>query len=157
MRKLSEGWNKLILILSVSLVVFQIYTAAFGVLDDALQRSIHLTFILMLCFITKPYSKKAEQSKVPFYDIIIFIIGGAACIYVAINNKQLIWNPLVWLSPIDKFFAFALCIIVLEAGRRAVGWIFIVMSAAFLIYGLFGPIWPGMWAHKGFTIDMIFQ
>ena len=157
MRKLSSGWNHFVLIISICFVIFQVYTAAFGVLDDALQRSVHLTFILILCYILKPSVKGKEQTKVPIYDIILCIIGGAACIYVALNNKELIWNPLVWLNPLDKFFAFALCVIVLEAGRRAVGWVFIVMSIIFLVYGLFGPIWPGMWAHKGFTLDMIFQ
>ncbi|MEA5083661.1 MAG: TRAP transporter fused permease subunit [Lachnospiraceae bacterium] len=157
MRKLSKRWNIFVLILSVCLVIFQIYTAAFGVLDDALQRSIHLTFILTLCFVLKPTSKKVEQDKVPIYDIIFSLLGGAACIYIAINNKELVWNPLVWLGAMDKFFAFALCLLVLEAGRRSVGWVFIVMSSIFLIYGLFGPIWPGMWAHKGFNLNMIFQ
>ncbi|RGY99079.1 TRAP transporter fused permease subunit [Clostridium sp. AM58-1XD] len=157
MRKLSKAWRNFITIFSVLLVGFQIYTAGFGILDDALQRSIHLSFVLTLCFLLKPASKKQALDKVPIYDILFSMIAAAACIYVALMNKKLVWNPLVWMNPMDKFFAFALCILVLEAGRRTVGYVFIVMAAIFLGYGLFGPYFPGMWKHKGFTLDMIFQ
>lgn len=157
MRKLSKGWNRLILVMSILLVLFQIYSAGFGTMDDALQRSIHITFILTLCFILKPATKKASLDKVPFYDILFSIVGGAACIYVAVMNQQFLWNPLVWISPLDTFFAFALCLLVLEAGRRTVGYVFIVMSGIFLLYALFGPIFPGMWGHKAFALPEIMQ
>ena len=157
MRKLSKNWQTFILVCSILLVIFQVYTAGWGVLDDALQRSIHLSFVLMLCFLLKPAYKGQALDKVPWYDICFSLIAAAACMYVAVMNKTLVWNPLVWLNPMDKFFAFALCLLVLESGRRTVGYVFIVLAAIFLGYGLFGPIFPGMWRHKGFTLDMIFQ
>jgi TRAP transporter 4TM/12TM fusion protein len=116
-----------------------------------------LTFILTMCFILKPTYKNQAREKVPVYDLVFSFIVAAACLYVAFMNKKLIWNPLVWLAPWDVFFAYALCLLILEAGRRTVGYVFIVMAAIFLFYALAGPISPGMWRHKAFGLNEIMQ
>ena len=157
MRKLSRSWNTLVLILSVALVLFQMYTACFGVLSDVLQRSVHLFFVLTLCFILKPASKKEAKDKVPIYDIIIVIISAASTIYIMFHYTEVLWNPSVWLSPLDKIFAICLVVICIEASRRCVGWTFPIMGIVFFIYAYFGPSFPGIWGHAKFTIDFIFQ
>lgn len=145
------------LILSVALVLFQMYTACFGVLSDVLQRSVHLFFVLTLCFILKPASKKEAKDKVPIYDIIIVIISAASTIYIMFHYTEVLWNPSVWLSPLDKIFAICLVVICIEASRRCVGWTFPIMGIVFFIYAYFGPSFPGIWGHAKFTIDFIFQ
>lgn len=157
MRKLSGIWNNLVLVLSIALVLFQMYTACFGVLSDLLQRSIHLFFVLTLCFILKPASKKAPKDKVPIYDIIIVFIAAASTVYIMFNYTELLWNPTTWLSSIDKFFAIALVLICLEASRRCVGWTFPIMGLVFFIYAYYGPKFPGIWGHAKFSVDYIFQ
>lgn len=157
MRKLKGFWNILVLVLSVALVLFQMYTACFGVLSDVLQRSVHLFFVLTLCFILKPATKKQPKDKVPFYDIIIIVISAASTVYIMFHYMEVLWNPTVWLSPLDKFFAIALVLICLEASRRCVGWTFPIMGIIFFIYAYFGPSFPGIWGHAKFSVDFIFQ
>ncbi len=157
MRKLSGFWSGAVLTLSIALVVFQMYTACFGVFSDVLQRSVHLFFVLTLCFILKPAGKKAPKDKVPVYDIIIVIISAASTVYMMLHYKEVLWNPSTWLSGLDKFFAIALVIICLEASRRCVGLTFPVMGILFFIYAYFGPSFPGIWGHAKFDIDYIFQ
>jgi TRAP transporter 4TM/12TM fusion protein len=48
-------------------------------------------------------------------------------------------------------------VLILEAGRRTVGWIFIVLTSVFLIYSYYGPYFPGIWGHEQFGFDFIFQ
>jgi TRAP-type uncharacterized transport system fused permease subunit len=44
-------------------------------------------------------------------------------------------------------------VVLLEAARRAIG-LFIPMLAAIAIaYALFGPYFPGMFAHAGFSFE----
>ena len=157
MRTLSKKWNQFIFVISVIFVIFQIYTAGFAVLNDAFQRSIHMSFILLLCFITKPAYKSQRKDRVPVIDIILTIVGVAACMYIAINNNTYTWKPLVWRSGFDIFFAFAIVILVLESGRRCIGNVFIVMFCVFLIYTLFGEFFPGMWGHKNFKLLDVMQ
>ncbi len=157
MRTLSKGWNRFIFVVSVVFVLFQIYTSGFGVFNDAFQRSIHMSFILLLCFITKPAYKKQRKDKVPVIDIVLTVIGVAACMYIAIFNDTYTWKPLVWRSNLDIFFAFAIVILVLESGRRCIGNVFIVLFVVFLLYAMFGQVFPGMWGHKNFKLLDIMQ
>lgn len=157
MRTLSQGWNKFIFSVSVIFVIFQIYTAGFGVFNDAFQRSIHMSFILLLCFITKPAYKKQRKDRVPVIDLILAGIGVASCMYMAFNYSTFTMKPLVWLSALDIFFAFAIIILVLESGRRCIGNIFVILFAVFLVYAMFGQSFPGMWGHKNFKLMDIVQ
>lgn len=157
MRTLSRPWNIFIKVASIALVCFQMYTAAFGVLGDMLQRSIHLTFVLGLSFLLKPAIKGKKETRVPFYDIIFSITAVCACLYIVYINDIILYDPLIWLGPLDKFFAIALVLLILEAGRRFVGWIFIILSGVFFVYALYGPYFPGIWGHQGFPLDLILQ
>ena len=54
MRQLTGFWDKLVKVLSVALVVFQLYTTGVRQFSDIIQRSVHLAFVLTLVFILKP-------------------------------------------------------------------------------------------------------
>ncbi len=157
MRKLKKGWQYLITAMSIALVLFQLYTACFGMMDDLIQRGIHLGFLLPMCFIMKPVLKGKTLEKVPFYDVIFAVVSCAACIYALATYKTYVYNALKWYSWIDKFFAIALVFLIIEASRRAVGLTFPIMSVALILYALFGKSIRGYWGHNGFTVRYIFQ
>jgi TRAP transporter 4TM/12TM fusion protein len=62
-------------------------------------------------------------------------------------------------STIDVVLGIAAIALVLEATRRAVGWILPVTAAAFLFYGMFGPVFDdiglGILAHRCYGIDRL--
>lgn len=157
MRKLTGFWNKIVLLMSIALVVFHMYTSGVGLFPDIVQRSVHLFFVLSLCFILKPATKKAPKDRVPIYDIIFAIIAAASCVYMFINYEKVLWEPIQWLDPLDQFFAISMTLLILEASRRSVGWTFPIMGIIFGIYAYFGPYFPGVWGHQKFTVDYIFQ
>lgn len=51
-RELTGIWNTIINAICIVFCIFQVYTAAFGILDAQLQRAIHLAFgfALVFCF-----------------------------------------------------------------------------------------------------------
>ena len=157
MRKLSFFWKFLVSVLSVSLVLFHMYTTYFGILPDIYQRNIHLGFVLTLCFILKPASKNSVQNNVPFYDIAFAVLSVASAVYILSVYSTILWDPLEWVGPLDKVFAVTTCLLVLEAGRRTVGMVFIVLASFFFLYALYGPYFPGMWGHGGYNLNMILQ
>ncbi len=83
MRKLSGFWKVTVSILSISLVLFHIYTTMTGILSDIYQRDIHLGFVLTLCFLLKPATKNSPKDRVPFYDIIFACLSLISAVYVA--------------------------------------------------------------------------
>lgn len=157
MRKLTGFWAWAVNILSVCLVIFQLYTTGITPLSDMIQRGIHLSFVLALVFILKPARKGETQSRVPWYDVVLALISTASCIYLISIYNTVIYSPLQWIGFIDKFFSVALVILVLEASRRSVGWTFPVLGVFFLVYAYFGNYFPGVWAHQGFSFNRIFQ
>jgi TRAP transporter 4TM/12TM fusion protein len=158
MRKLTGFWNVIIIILSISLVVFHLYTAAFGVFPALIQRSIHLGLVMIMTFLIAPPKKQnREENKPPFYDIFLSVLTAASIVYLLSNYRALILNPFRWLGPLDVFFAVVTTLMIFEISRRAVGLIFTGLALVFFIYALFGPYFPGIWGHRTFSFDLIFQ
>lgn len=157
MRKLTGFWKWTVNLLSVSLVLFQLYTTGIRLFSDMIQRSVHLAFVLTLVFLLKPARKDKEETTVPWYDIVLALISCAGCVYLITIYDIIIYSPLQWVSQIDKFFAVALVLLVLEASRRSVGWTFPILGLGFLAYAYWGRHFPGMWAHQGFSFNRIFQ
>ena len=91
MRVLNNFWKRIVTVLSVGLIIFQLYTTAFGVFSDLIQRSIHMGFVLSLCFILKPVKKNMTENQrgsIPFYDIFLSIIAIAYCIYLRSQQRD---------------------------------------------------------------------
>lgn len=160
MRNLNLFWKKIVVALSIGLVAFQLYTTAFGVFSDLIQRSVHMGFVLALCFLLKPLKKSmAENPKgsVPFYDVFFALVAVASTVYICIYSKEITWTPLKWYGTLDIAFAVAITVMIIEAARRTVGWTFPIMASFFLVYAYFGEAFPGIWGHKRFGISLILQ
>ena len=151
MRKLTGFWNIFVKVLSVALILFQLYTTGVRVFSDIIQRSVHLAFVLTLVFIMKPMRKNKDLDRVPWYDILFAVLSAACCIYVTTIYGTIVYQPLQWISTLDKVFAVILVFLILEASRRSVGWTFPILAIAFLIYAYFGEIFPGVWRHQNFS------
>lgn len=158
MKNLNRFWKTVVGILSVALVLFQMITAGFGTLQDIQQRSIHLLFVLTLCFIIKPFSKKVpREGNVPWYDVILVILSACCTIYVFINYPKFIWDPLQWISPVDMILAIIMVVLILEASRRAIGLTFPIMAIVLIAYAYFGEYIPGTLGHQQFTLTYTLQ
>lgn len=158
MRKLTGFWRHVVTVLSVALVIFQMYTSGFGVFPDIIQRSVHLFFVLAMLFLMMPATKKQKKSnKVPWYDIVLAVICMICTGYMILIYNQILWDPSQWINGFDRICAVVLTVLILEGSRRAVGLTFPIMAIFFLIYAAFGEMFPGVWAHKNFTFNQIFQ
>ena len=160
MRKLTGPWQVIVNVLSVALIAFQLFTTARGPYSDIIQRSVHLSFVLTLLFLLKPPRKLKEgevQTGVPWYDVILALLSAACCIYLVTIAGKVLYDPLQWVSPFDKFAAVALVFLILEASRRSVGWTFPVLGLAFLFYAFQGERFPGIWGHQNFWFNLVFQ
>jgi TRAP transporter 4TM/12TM fusion protein len=135
--------------LAVGMSCFQLYTAMFGALTATLQRSVHLCFALMLCFLFYPMSKKSKTRTIPFYDLVFAAVAGWSAIYVTVfyaDLVQRIGNP----TAMDIITGVLTVLFVLEAARRAIGLPLPLISALFIIYAFAGPHMPDMLAHRGY-------
>ena len=157
MRKLTGFWGIFVKVLSVALILFQLYTTGVHLFSDIIQRSVHLAFVLTLVFIMKPMRKGKCEDHVPWYDILFAILSAVSCLYVTTIYDVIVYQPLQWVSVFDKVFAVILVVLILEASRRSVGWTFPILAIAFLIYAFYGEAFPNIWRHQNFSFNKIFQ
>jgi TRAP transporter 4TM/12TM fusion protein len=153
-RRLSGIAYQITFLIAIAFSGFQLYTAFFGVLTSTLQRSIHLTFAISLCFLFYPFSKKSKRKSIHFLDFVLAVVAGASIIYVTLFYEDLvkrIGDP----TSLDLAMGVAAILLVLEASRRAVGWPLVIITGLFVIYGLFGPYFPGILAHRGYSFRRI--
>ena len=64
----------IVVIIAISFSLFQLYTAAFGVLDAHLQRAVHLSFAMALVYLLYPCANLG-QSVFTVDAVITLIVG----------------------------------------------------------------------------------
>ncbi|MCP4693655.1 MAG: hypothetical protein GY859_36810, partial [Desulfobacterales bacterium] len=65
---------RIVMIIAISLSLYQLYTAGVTALTALVQRSIHLGAILTLTFLLKPPFKGARKDKLTFWLILDWIL-----------------------------------------------------------------------------------
>ncbi|MDI6600847.1 MAG: TRAP transporter permease [Thermoanaerobacteraceae bacterium] len=153
-RKLKGFAGRFVWALAIAFSVFQVYTAAFGVLDAMIQRSIHLGFGLALIFLLYPTRKSWSRDRLHWFDVFLAILGAAAPAYIIIFYKDLVLRAGT-VTTLDMIVGAIGILLVLEAARRIVGWPMVIVALVFLAYAFLGPYVPGDLAHRGVTVSKL--
>lgn len=145
---------KFVAALAIAFSLFQLYTAAFGVLDAQLQRGIHLGFGLMLVYLLYPTRKSWSRTRLHPLDLILAILGAAAPAYVVYEYQHLVMRAGT-VTNTDLAVGVLGIVLVIEAARRVVGLPMVCVVLAFLAYAFLGPYMPGVLAHRGLTLSQL--
>lgn len=137
---------------SLVLVVFHLYTAAFGSIVTQLQRSIHLLLTGSMGFLLYPLAGKKKSVK--WLDYLFFVVAFVSFGYIALNYNEIALRKSMTspLSVLDYIMGGFVIILLLEIARRAVGIVMSIIAALGLIYAYFGPYMPGILAHRGVSL-----
>lgn len=155
-RDLGGVWKWAVFAVAVSMSLYQLYTAGFGLLNAHVQRSLHLAFILALTFLLFPIRRKGKTAGVPLYDLVLAVAGAAVGAYIFYDYQEIVLRAGIP-STADYVFAIASILFVLEASRRIIGLPMAVLSVIFLLYAYFGAHLPGIFAHRGYSIQYIVE
>jgi TRAP-type uncharacterized transport system fused permease subunit len=148
----TQKYTWLIAALSVLLVGFSIYTAAFGVFPDVIQRGTHLALALGLVYIT---AIRSENMGWKALILIGFGIAGmSAALYQAIFYDAVV-SRYGAITDVEIWVAAAMLIILLDATRRTIGWSMVILALAFLAYAFWGNYLWGDIAHRGYGIKRV--
>ncbi|MHC1718770.1 MAG: TRAP transporter permease [Acidaminococcaceae bacterium] len=147
-RELTGIWDFIVKAICIVFAVFQIYTAAFGILDAHLQRSIHLSFGFILIFLLYPTFRSWSRTTMNWFDVLLGIAGVICSMYIVVFYKDLVLRAGLN-TQTDFIVGLIGTVLVLEASRRVVGWPMVTVAIMFLIYALLGPYVPGLLAHRG--------
>ena len=148
-RGIKENLRLLLKVGCAAFIIFHLLTAYFGVLDGNGQKTVHLGFVLAICFLMDILNdKKNKIEKVT--AVISMILGMISIIYVTVNYLELQARSGIVLT-IDKVMCVLLIISILDATRRTMGKALVIIVGVFIVYGFTGQYWPGFLEHPGLT------
>ena len=151
-REMTGLWDKIISAICIIFAIFQLYTAAFGILDATLQRAVHLMFGFLLIFLLYPARACWSRTKMHPLDILLALVSAGTCVYLIVEFQNLVLRAGMN-TETDIYVACVGIFLVFEAARRVVGWPMITVALVFILYAFFGPYMPGLIAHRGVDVD----
>ncbi len=154
---LEKATARVIMVLAVSLSLYQLYTAGITALTALVQRSIHLGAILSLTFLLKPAFKKVSKARLNFWVLLDWCLVAAAVYctaYICFNLTAIFDRQGDWLTS-DRVVSIIGTLLVLEACRRVIGLIMTGICVVAMLYAYFGPYMPELIIHKGYSVERI--
>ncbi len=156
-RLLTGTWAWIIFALSMILALFHVYTAATIPLPPQFQRSIHLAMGLCLIFLLYPARlQKKEATSPAVWDVLLAFLSLGLGLYHIIFYEQLLARVGVN-TTLDLVTAGLAVVLVMEATRRVVGWPMVIVAGAFLAYAFWGNYVPGLFGHRGFSLERVLE
>ena len=150
-------WVGAITISTMLLVIFQIYTAGAGPFLALVQRSVHICFCVIICHLVYRMKQQGAQSRLlKLLDVIEITATIGITIYIISNIDRIVYNygfsdP----NTTDIFCGYIMIFTILNACRKAVGWVFTVIGVGFLVYPIIGPYLPGFLVTAGYPVNDI--
>jgi len=138
-------------VMAILMSVFHLYTAGTIPFDVFVQRSVHLMFVFSMIFLLYPWFKK----KIGWIDIIFTVLGMLSCIYIFVNYVSISMQSGLSIG-IQYLIGIMTVLLILEACRRAIGMALPILAIVFILYARFGAYIPGIWGHRGLSIERIF-
>ncbi|MEX2100887.1 MAG: TRAP transporter permease [Acidimicrobiia bacterium] len=159
-RKYAVPALALISLIAVAMGLFHIWAATLGLIDALPLRGVHFAFVLALAFLLYP-ARWRERDLVPrrglpVPDIVLAVAAAAAGLYVVFFYDQIVVRAGAY-TQLDTAMGIVAILLVLEAGRRATGWMMPVLSLVFLLYPFYGAYLPGLFAIRQFSVERVVQ
>lgn len=153
-RKLTGIVGKMTTVIAILMSAFQLYTAGFGTLLSARQRSLHIIFAFVLGFLLFPGGKKSKKDKVSILDYIFILLVVVVFGYIFVFVNQIAIKG-VDVTTVDLLLGGLGILLTLEVTRRVVGPELPIVAILFILYAKAGPYLPGLLGHRGFSWDRI--
>src|SRR5882724_6737487 len=150
--KFSGAMAAFITLVAVAMSLFHLY-ASYAIVRTEVMRATHVAFVLFLSYLIFPISRRFRHRVMP-WDWVCALLGVAVCAWL-ISQGDDFFDRSITPNDWDIVFGVALIVLVLEAMRRATGWIMPVITIGFLLYAFFGPYLPPPWTHKGYEIPRL--
>ena len=172
-RPVAGFWGRVVVVLSVATTLFALYYAAAGVripwtsivlvpnfriggqtiTTPQIYVMLFLSAILMLTFLVYPAGPRFLR-RVSVLDLILCVASVAITGYVLLNFNQVIYR-INTPTPIDFVFGVVALLLVLEAGRRTIGWHLPALGVLAIAYAYLADFMPGPFRGPPKNLDDI--
>ena len=148
-------WRQYITVfISVIFVLFQLYATMSGAITAQVLRATHLAFVQLLAFLLFPPTKNSPRNTLPWYDIVLGLIGVACWLYIVVNFDSLVrrsGNN----TPLDVAVGIVGILVLFESCRRIVGFPIMIIAGSFIVFAFAGKYLPGFLHHRGYSLQRV--
>lgn len=147
--------------------LFHLYSAASGswpfqwapIIPTYILRPAHVAIVMALVFLLFPMAKRFRHRITPLdwiaAAISIFVLFYIVFVDSVIPSGDDFGERAILPTRLDFAVGVVFIVLLLEATRRATGWIMPVVSIIFMIYAIIGKSLPAPWTHKGYDVDRL--
>lgn len=153
-RRFAGRIGMIALVLTVATSLVHCWMNSVGLLMAIKMNAIHLGTMMAIVFLYYPATSRSPREVPSVVDWILAGLSLAGTAYMLLAYDRLLAHHLNTI-PLDLVMAVTTMVLLLEASRRAVGIPLTLLSLIFVAYTRFGPYFPGLFAHKGFTWERI--
>jgi TRAP transporter 4TM/12TM fusion protein len=132
--------------------LFHLYTA-YAIVRPEHLRAIHVAIVLFLSFLIFPVAR-SYKNRIMWWDWVLAAAAVAIAVYLIAGGDDFFDRSILpnnW----DIVFGVGLTLLILEAMRRATGWVMPIITTCFLLYAFFGEVLPAPWTHKDYEIPRL--
>ena len=121
--------------------LYAIFISLIATWDDRVERASFVGLIVLMVFILYPWKKgigKRKPNYIPWYDVILGLLGAGAYFYFVFNSNALInvrntFSKLYWYELVIGAVGI---LVTLEACRRSVGVPIVIVCSCFIVYAI---------------------
>ncbi|MDO4987592.1 MAG: TRAP transporter fused permease subunit [Synergistes sp.] len=126
--------------LSFAFITFHLYTGMFGHPEAHLYRSLHLTGVLVLCFIMFPLRRESWSAKpnvCTAIDILCVLLSIVVEVYYLLDVEGFEYRQVMAPADMDIYMGIILWLLVLEGTRRSLGLPMVLIAIFFTFQALY--------------------
>ncbi len=148
--RLVDSWA--ILTLSTLFVLIHLYAGIYGSPNALLFRSLHVNIALVLVFLTRPLGSGLPRIA----DLAM--IAGTLWVQAYFMIELETWSiRTIIFRPIDYFTSILYIVLILEATRRVVGPILVIICLFFMAHAVYANYFPGVFYGPPTTLKNLLQ
>lgn len=153
-RNLTGVTEKVTIVMGVSLSLFMLI-CALTIVPFYVFLTTYFGFTTVLVFMLYPAGKKSPD-RITFVDFLLIAATVAMVVYF-ITQFEAMEDRVGLFSRPDFFFGTLAVIVSLESCRRVLGPLLPGLGILLLLYCFYGQYFPAEFAHKGFTVQRVFE
>lgn len=139
------------------MALFHLYTAGIDLMQQQIQRAVHVGFMLVIIFLLHPIKDRRLPRPLPILLDMACLAGSVAGAgYIVLFYGDIALRGGVILQH-ELVLGLITMLLVLEAGRRVLGKALPILAIIFLLYCYFGNYAPGFMEIRGYSVQRIVQ
>ncbi len=141
-------------ILACALVIFYSYSAVVKPAATQYHRGIYVIITYILVFLAYRFSANSTSKILRAVDYLLILLSVFSVGYWILNFEAINYRTGAE-TVFDQYVAMIGVLIGIEAARRVVGQVFVVIGVLMLLYGVFGAYMPDLFSHAGDTFPQV--